>query len=138
LLEDKQFEQLNVCLAFPGVSRDHPDRPAFLSPDHSSWRWREFQAIRAVSGNDAAWPTTRRSVWLLTSAIRVRDYLFRAPSRKVLKRWNAALPRSDAWNEKWKLIGSYKAKQFFSGRFWPALEDTNAVAGWLGPKKPSG
>ena len=80
LLEDKQFEQLNVCLAFPGVARDHPDRPAFevlttiLGGGASS---RLFEQLRERRGLGVR----RRGVGRALPRHRVGDYFiwYRAP-----------------------------------------------------------
>jgi predicted Zn-dependent peptidase len=135
LLEDKQFEQLNVCLAFPGVSRDHPDRPAFevlttiLGGGASSRLFEQLRERRGLAYDVGA------------SAAHFRDtgsviISFGTEPQKGAQALECCISEIDRLERRRVLDRELqKAKQFFSGRLWLALEDTNAVAGWFGSQE---
>jgi predicted Zn-dependent peptidase len=135
LLEDKQFEQLNVCLAFPGVSRDHPDRPVFevlttiLGGGASSRLFEQLRERRGLAYDVGA------------SAGHFRDtgsviISFGTEPQKGAEALECCVAEIDRLERRRVLDRELqKAKQFFSGRLWLALEDTNAVAGWFGSQE---
>jgi predicted Zn-dependent peptidase len=135
LLEDKPFEQLNVCLAFPGVSRDHPDRPAFevlttiLGGGASSRLFEQLRERRGLAYDVGA------------SAAHFRDtgsviVSFGTDPKKGAEALECCMAEIDRLERRRVFDRELqKAKQFFSGRLWLALEDTNAVAGWFGSQE---
>lgn len=135
LLEDKHFEQLNVCLAFPGVARDHPDRPVLevlttiLGGGASSRLFEQLRERRGLAYDVGASAAHYRD----TGSVIVS---FGTDPQKGAEALECCVTEIDRLERRRVLDRELqKAKQFFSGRLWLALEDTNAVAGWFGSQE---
>jgi predicted Zn-dependent peptidase len=135
LLEDKKFEQLNVCLAFPGVSRNHPDRPALevlttvLGGGASSRLFEQLRERRGLVYDVGASSAHFRD----TGSVIVS---FGTEPQKGAEALECCVAEIDRLERRLVLDRELqKAKQLFSGRLWLALEDSNAVAGWFGSQE---
>lgn len=135
LLEEKSFEQLNICLAFPGVARDHPDRPALevlttiLGGGASSRLFEQLRERRGLAYDVGASAAHYRD----TGSVVVSFGTEPLKGAQALDCCVAEIDRLD--RRRVRDVELTRAKQFFSGRLWLALEDTNAVAGWYGSQE---
>ncbi len=135
LLEDKQFEQLNVCLAFPGVARDHPDRPTLevlttiLGGGASSRLFEQLRERRGLAYDVGASAAHFRD----TGSVIISFGTDPQKGSEALECCVAEIDRLERRRVSDREL--QKAKQFFGGRLWLALEDTNAVAGWFGSQE---
>lgn len=135
LLEDKSFEQLNICLAFPGVPRDHPDRPVLemlttiLGGGASSRLFEQLRERRGLAYDVGASAAHYRD----TGSVIVSFGTEPQKGAEALECCVAEIDRLE--RKRVQEPELQKAKQFFSGRLWLALEDTNAVAGWFGSQE---
>ncbi len=135
LLEEKSFEQLNVCLAYPGVSRTHGDRAAvevltnILGGGASARLFEQMRERRGLAydvGASAAHYEDTGSIIIS----------FATEPRKGAAALDCALLETQRVQKRFVRDAELrKAKQLFSGRLWLALEDTNAVAGWYGSQE---
>jgi predicted Zn-dependent peptidase len=135
LLEEKTFEQLNVCLAFPGVQRDHPDRPVLevlttiLGGGASSRLFEQLRERRGLAYDVGASAAHYRD----TGSVIVSFGTEPLKGAEALECCMAEIDRLERRRVQDREL--QKAKQFFSGRLWLGLEDTNAVAGWFGSQE---
>jgi predicted Zn-dependent peptidase len=135
LLEEKAFEQLNICLAFPGVPRDHPDRPVLevlttiLGGGASSRLFEQLRERRGLAYDVGASTAHYRD----TGSVIVS---FGTEPQKGAEALECCVAEIDRLGRR-RVQDSelHKAKQFFRGRLWLALEDSNAVAGWFGSQE---
>lgn len=135
LLEDKQFEQLNVCLAFPGVAREHPDHAALevlttiLGGGASSRLFEQLRERRGLAYDVGASAAHFRD----TGSVILSFGTDPQKGAEALECCVAEIDRLERRRVSEREL--YKARQMFSGRLWLALEDTNAVAGWFGSQE---
>lgn len=135
LLEDKPFEQLNVCLAFPGVARGHPDRPvlevltSILGGGASSRLFEQLRERRGLAYDVGASAAHFRD----TGSIIISFGTDPQKGAQALECCVTEIERLSRRRVQDRELR--KAQQFFSGRLWLALEDSNAVAGWFGAQE---
>jgi predicted Zn-dependent peptidase len=135
LLEDKDFEQLNVCLAYPGVSREHPDRAplevltTILGGGASSRLFEQMRERRALAYDVGVSTAHYADAGSIVISFGTEPQKGSAALDCVLRETERIQSRRVQDAE------LAKAKQLFSGRLWLALEDTNAVAGWFGTQE---
>jgi predicted Zn-dependent peptidase len=135
LLEEKAFEQLNICLAFPGVPRDHPDHPVLevlttiLGGGASSRLFEQLRERRGLAYDVGASAAHYRD----TGSVIVSFGTEPQKGAEALECCVAEVERLERRRVQDSEL--HKAKQFFSGRLWLALEDSNAVAGWFGSQE---
>jgi predicted Zn-dependent peptidase len=134
-LEEKAFEQLNVCLAFPGVPRDHPDRPVLevlttiLGGGASSRLFEQLRERRGLAYDVGASAAHYRD----TGSVIVSFGTEPQKGAEALEYCVGEIERLER-----RRVHDHelrKAKQLFSGRLWLGLEDSNAVAGWFGSQE---
>lgn len=131
-VEYKPTEQVNLCLLYPAVARDHPDRwplevlGTMLGGGTSSRLFLQLRERRALAYDIHAYTTHFSDtgavvVYAGTDAgksAQVLEGVFREIERFQRRRVSAEELR--------------KAQQYFRGRLWLGLEDTQAVASWFG------
>lgn len=130
-VENKDTEQVHLCLALPGLSYTHPDRFALdllniiLGEGMSS---RLFQEIREKKGlayevNSYIHYLQDGGSWVITAGL---DPGWVAEALEAilveLGKLRDGVPEREL----------VKAKEYFKGRMWLRLEDTRSVVGWLG------
>jgi predicted Zn-dependent peptidase len=128
----KPTEQVNLCLAFPGVPRRHPDRWAIellctiLGGGTSSRLFLQLREKLALAYEVVAYTneyadTGATLVYLGTDARKAEialDAVFREINRLHRRRITEQELQA--------------AQRYFRGRLWLGLEDTHAVAAWFG------
>lgn len=131
-VEYKPTEQVNLCLLYPGVARDHPDRWALevlgtiLGGGTSSRLFLQLREKQALAYDIHAYA----SHYADTGAMVVYAGSDAAKSSRVLEgvfREIERLQRRRVTAEELR-----KSQQYFRGRLWLGLEDTQAVASWYG------
>jgi predicted Zn-dependent peptidase len=134
-LENKPFEQLNACVAYPGVPREHPDRAPLevltiiLGGGASARLFEELRERRGLVYDIGAAAGHYRD----TGSVVVS---FGTDPPKAGVALQAVLGEIERLQRRRVLdVEMDKARQFFRGRLWLALEDTNAVAGWFGSQE---
>jgi predicted Zn-dependent peptidase len=134
-LERKPNEHVNLCVAFPGISREHPDRWALdtlctiLGGGTSS---RLFVALRERLGlvYDVHMYTSHFSD---TGSIVIYAGMDPARSPRGL---DAILREIDRVRARGIMTSELaRAQQFFRGRLALGLEDTHSVASWFGAQE---
>lgn len=135
LLQDKPFEQLNVCLAFPGVARGHFDRAplevltTILGGGASSRLFEQLRERRGLAYDVGAATAHYRD----TGSVIVS---FGTEPRKGAPALECCVDEIERLERRRVSDRELQqAKQFFRGRLWLALEDTNSVAGWFGAQE---
>ena len=133
-VRDKATEQAHVCLAYPSVALDHPDRFAVdllstvLGEGMSSRLFLELREERALVYDVHSYPSEFRDAGSLTI------YAGCDPE-------NARVTVEVALDETAKLLRDLpdseleKGKQMARGRIQLRMEDTRSVAGWLGSQE---
>lgn len=134
-LEDKPTEQVNLCLAYPGVARQHPDRWALdllftiLGGGTSSRLFLQLRERLGLVYDVHSYPTYYSD----TGALIIHAAM--DPSRRdravdaILREVERLQRRRVAETE------LRKAQQYFRGRLVLGLEDTSAVANWFGAQE---
>lgn len=131
-IEYKPTEQVNLCLVYPSVARDHPDRwplevlGIILGGGTSSRLFLQLREKQALAYDIHAYTTHFSDTGAMIvyagteggKAPRVLEGVFREIDRFQRRRVPAAELR--------------KAQQYFRGRLWLGLEDTQSVASWFG------
>lgn len=133
-IRQKETEQAHLCLAYPTVSLDHPDRWAVdllstvLGEGMSSRLFLELREERALVYDVHSYPAEFRD----TGALTVYAGCDPENARTTLEVTLAEIER---------LLGDLpaaeleKARQMARGRVQLRMEDTRAVAGWLGAQE---
>ncbi len=133
-IREKATEQAHVCLAYPSVSLNHPDRFAvdllstILGEGMSSRLFLELREERALVYDVHSYPSEFRDAGSLTI------YAGCDPE-------NARVTVEVALEETARLLRDLpdieleKGKQMARGRIQLRMEDTRAVAGWLGSQE---
>ena len=133
-VREKQTEQAHICLAYPSVSLNDPDRHAVdllstvLGEGMSSRLFLELREERALVYDVHSYPSEFRDAGSFTiyagcdpSNARVTVEAVIAETETVLK----GLPKAEL----------LKAKEMAKGRIQLRMEDTRSVAGWLGSQE---
>ncbi len=133
-VREKATEQANICLAYPSVALDHPDRFAVdllstvLGEGMSSRLFLELREERALVYDVHSYPSEFRDTGSFTifagcdpERVRVTVEATLAETAKLLK----SLPAEEL----------AKGKQMARGRIQLRMEDTRSVAGWLGSQE---
>ena len=133
-VREKATEQAHLCLAYPSVAVDHPDRYAVdllstvLGEGMSSRLFLELREERALVYDVHSYPSEFRDTGSLTI------YAGCDPE-------NARVTIEVALEETAKLLRDLpdieleKGKQMARGRIQLRMEDTRSVAGWLGSQE---
>lgn len=133
-VREKDTEQAHICIAFPGVAARHPDRyaldllSALLGDGMSSRLFLELREERALVYDIHTYPSEFRDAGSFTV------YAGCDPQ-------NARTTAEVSMAEIQKLFTSLtttefaKAKQMARGRMALRMEDTRAVAGWIGSQE---
>jgi predicted Zn-dependent peptidase len=133
-VREKATEQAHLCLAYPSVAIDHPDRYAVdllstvLGEGMSSRLFLELREERALVYDVHSYPSEFRDTGSLTI------YAGCDPE-------NARVTIEVALEETAKLLRDLpdveleKGKQMARGRIQLRMEDTRSVAGWLGSQE---
>ncbi|MGE5594570.1 MAG: M16 family metallopeptidase [Hyphomicrobiales bacterium] len=133
-VKEKATEQAHVCIAYPSVALDHPDRYAVdllstvLGEGMSSRLFLELREERALVYDVHSYPSEFRDTGSFTiyagcdpENARVTAELALAETAKLLE----TLPQSEL----------EKGKMMARGRIQLRMEDTRSVAGWLGSQE---
>ncbi len=133
-VREKQTEQAHICLAYPSVSLNHPDRFAVdllstvLGEGMSSRLFLELREERALVYDVHSYPSEFRDAGSFTV------YAGCDPD-------NAVVTLEAVLEENGKLLRGVpdaefaKAKEMAKGRIQLRMEDTRSVAGWLGSQE---
>jgi predicted Zn-dependent peptidase len=133
-VHNKATEQAHICIAFPSVSLDHPDRFAVdlistvLGEGMSSRLFLELREERALVYDVHSYPSEFRDAGSFTI------YAGCDPE-------NARVTAEAALHEAMHLFDSLpdseieKGKQMARGRIQLRMEDTRSVAGWIGAQE---
>ncbi|MBV9280240.1 MAG: insulinase family protein, partial [Chloroflexi bacterium] len=131
-LETKTTEQVHLCLVYPGVARDHPDRWALdvlctlLGGSTSS---RLFLGLRERLG--LAYDVHAfTSSFSDTGSITIYAGTDGSKSQRVLDEIAGEVERMQRRRPAESEM--MKVKQYLRGRLWLGLEDTWSVANWFG------
>ncbi len=125
-------EQVNLCLVYPSVARDHPDRwplevlSIILGGGTSSrlfLQLRERQALAYdIHASTSHFSDTGAMVVYAGTESGKAPRVLEAVYREVDRFQKRRVPPTEL----------RKAQQYFRGRLWLGLEDTQAVASWFG------
>ena len=133
-VKEKQTEQAHICIAYPSVSLSHPDRFAVdllstvLGEGMSSRLFLELREERALVYDVHSYPSEFRDAGSFTV------YAGCDPD-------NALVTIEAVLEENRKLLAGVpatelaKAREMAKGRVQLRMEDTRAVAGWLGSQE---
>jgi predicted Zn-dependent peptidase len=134
-VERKAIEQVNFCVAYPGVARSHPDR----------WTVNLLSLILGSGTSSRLFVQLRERLGLVYD---VQAYTSHFHDTGSLVVYAATDPQKTerALNGVFREIERLqrrrvadaelrKAKQYFRGRLWLGLEDTQAVASWFGGQR---
>lgn len=131
IVDERPNEQVNLCLGFPGASREHPDRWALdimtliLGGGTSS---RLFLKVRDALGlaYDVHAYTTHLSD---TGSVVVYAGGRADRAERLLAQIGHEIARLR--NRRVSSVELDRAKQYYRGRLWLDLEDTFAIASWF-------
>lgn len=133
-VREKATEQAHLCLAYPSVALDHPDRFAVdllstvLGEGMSSRLFLELREERALVYDVHSYPAEFRDAGSFTIYAGCDPENARTTVEVALSE-TAALLRSLPESE------LEKGKQMARGRIQLRMEDTRSVAGWLGSQE---
>lgn len=134
-LEPKPIEQLHVCLAYPAISRAHPDRfglellSNILGGGASSRLFVQLREKHGLAYDTHAYTTQVSDAGALVA------YAAGEPAKggKLLADLYREIDRLCTHRVRPRELAN--AKQYFRGRLFLGLEDTQAVAGWFGSQE---
>ena len=134
-VEHKETEQVNICLAYPGIPRNHPDQWAMdllctiLGGGTSSRLFIQLRERMALVYDVHAYPTyfhDTGSVVVYSGMERSRtDSALDGILREIDRLQRRRVPDSEL----------QRAKQYYRGRLSLGLEDSHAVASWFGSQE---
>ncbi|MDZ7728619.1 MAG: pitrilysin family protein [Dehalococcoidia bacterium] len=133
-IRDKETEQAHLCLGFPTVQLDHPDRYAIdllstlLGEGMSSRLFLELREERALVYDVHSFPSEYRDAGSLTIYAATDPSQARVTAEAALcevSRVLDGIPEAEL----------EKARQMARGRIQLRMEDTRAVAGWQGAQE---
>ncbi|MFN0094238.1 MAG: M16 family metallopeptidase [Dehalococcoidia bacterium] len=131
---EKQTEQAHLCLAFPTVALDHPDRHAVdllstvLGEGMSSRLFLELREERALVYDVHSYPSEFRDAGSLTIYAGCDPENARVTLELTLEQIHALLRNLPERELE-------KGKQMAAGRIQLRMEDTRSVAGWIGSQE---
>jgi predicted Zn-dependent peptidase len=133
-VREKATEQAHVCIAYPAVSLDHPDRFAvdlvstILGEGMSSRLFLDLREERALVYDIHSYPSEYRDAGALTIYAGCDPENARVTLEAALEqvaKLGPTLPADEI----------AKAKQMARGRMQLRMEDTRSVAGWQGSQE---
>jgi predicted Zn-dependent peptidase len=133
-VREKQTEQAHICLAYPSVSLSHPDRFAVdllstvLGEGMSSRLFLELREERALVYDVHSYPSEFRDAGSFNVYAGCDPENARVTVEAVLEETRKLLTGIPA-------VELLKAKEMAKGRIQLRMEDTRAVAGWLGSQE---
>ena len=133
-IREKATEQAHVCIAYPAVSLDHPDRFAvdlvstILGEGMSSRLFLDLREERALVYDVHSYPSEYRDTGALTIYAGCDPENARTTVEAALEQVAALAPELPADE-------IAKAKQMARGRIQLRMEDTRSVAGWQGSQE---
>jgi predicted Zn-dependent peptidase len=131
LIEKRDTEQTQLCLALPGLSIIHPDRfkldllNVILGEGMSSRLFIEIRDKLGLAYSIQSYAEHFLDTGALTIAAGVDNKNLAVAVRAIiaeLARLKEIIPETEL----------AKAKELFKGRIWLRMEDSRSVAGWLG------
>lgn len=134
-MDHKPTEQVNLCLAFPGFSRYHPDRWALdvlctiLGGGTSSRLFLRLRERLGLAYDIHAYSTHLSDTGSIVVYAGV-DRQKTEPALGAIFQEVDRLQRRRVSDDELR-----KAKQYLRGRLWLGLEDTYAVAHWFGAQE---
>ena len=133
-IHEKATEQANICIAYPSVALDHPDRFAVdlvstvLGEGMSSRLFLELREEKALVYDVHSYPSEFRDSGSFTIFAGCDPQNARVTVEAALEEVEKLLDGLE-WAE------LEKAKQMARGRIQLRMEDTRSVAGWLGSQE---
>jgi predicted Zn-dependent peptidase len=133
-VREKATEQAHICLAYPSVALDHPDRYAvdllstLLGEGMSSRLFLELREERALVYDVHSYPSEFRDAGSFTV------YAGCDPENARVT-VEASLEEIEKLLKGFPAIELEKAKSMARGRIQLRMEDTRSVAGWLGAQE---
>lgn len=133
-VREKATEQAHVCIAYPAVSLDHPDRFAvdlastILGEGMSSRLFLDLREERALVYDVHSYPSEYRDAGALTIYAGCDPENARVTLEAALEQVAGLLPGIPAAEIE-------KARQMARGRIQLRMEDTRSVAGWQGSQE---
>jgi predicted Zn-dependent peptidase len=133
-VREKQTEQAHICIAYPSVALDHPDRYAvdllstILGEGMSSRLFLELREERALVYDVHSYPSEFRD----TGSFTIYAGCDPENARVTVE---ACLEETAKLLEALPAIEMEKGRQMAKGRIQLRMEDTRSVAGWLGSQE---
>jgi len=133
-VREKATEQAHVCIAYPAVALDHPDRFAvdlvstILGEGMSSRLFLDLREERALVYDVHSYPSEYRDTGSLTVYAGCDPENARVTAE-------AAIEQVAALSQELPPDEIAKAKQMARGRIQLRMEDTRSVAGWQGSQE---
>jgi predicted Zn-dependent peptidase len=131
LIEKRDTEQTQMCLALPGLSITHPDRfkldllNVILGEGMSSRLFIEIRDKLGLAYSIQSYAEHFLDTGAMTISAGVDNKNLPVAARAIiteLARLKETIPEAELT----------KAKELFKGRLWLRMEDSRSVAGWMG------
>jgi predicted Zn-dependent peptidase len=131
-IEQKDIEQANICITYPGTPRAHPDRWALdvlctaLGGSSSSRLFVHLRERLGLAYDVHAYANSLSDTGSITVYAGTEHGKAERVVDGILGQVDRLRKRSISADE------LHKVKQYLRGRLWLGLEDTSAVASWYG------
>jgi predicted Zn-dependent peptidase len=131
LIERRETEQTQLCLALPGLSLDHPDRfkldllNVVLGEGMSSRLFTEIRDKQGLAYSIHSYVEHFLDTGAVTVSAGVDNKNLKVAVRAILEelsRLKELIPETEL----------SKAKELSKGRLWLRMEDSRSVSGWMG------